>query len=63
MNEQPIPVKNKVQNIPIELSQLIETLLLKELFKRKHNYMEKLKFGMLQRIKKDGLNAASGGIY
>ncbi|WP_458353928.1 serine/threonine protein kinase [Peribacillus frigoritolerans] len=38
MNEQPIPVINKVQNIPIELSQLIETLLLKEPYQRKHAY-------------------------
>ncbi|PIE95585.1 hypothetical protein CO726_09795 [Bacillus fungorum] len=40
MNEQPIPVVNKVQNIPIELSQLIETLLLKEPFQRKYTYNE-----------------------
>ncbi|WP_340135490.1 serine/threonine-protein kinase [Bacillus cereus] len=40
MNEQPVPVINKVQNIPIELSQLIETLLLKEPFKRNHTYDE-----------------------
>lgn len=38
MNEQPIPVINKVQNIPIEISQIIETLLLKEPYQRKHSY-------------------------
>ncbi|MGM2417582.1 serine/threonine protein kinase [Bacillus cereus group sp. BceL062] len=40
MTEQPTPVINKVQNIPIELSQLIETLLLKEPFQRKYNFDE-----------------------
>ncbi|MGQ4671912.1 serine/threonine protein kinase (plasmid) [Bacillus toyonensis] len=40
MTEQPTPVINKVQNIPIELSQLIETLLLKEPYQRKYNFDE-----------------------
>ncbi|WP_230504286.1 serine/threonine-protein kinase, partial [Sutcliffiella rhizosphaerae] len=53
MNEQPIPVINKVKNIPLELSQLIETLLLKEPFQRKYSFKEIINIldGLIKRKK------------
>lgn len=40
INEQPEPIINKVSNIPIELSKLVETLLFKEPYQRSLTYEE-----------------------